>query len=467
MRTDRFDDYPALRAQLAGDPHRPRYHFLPPANWMNDPNGLIHWRGQYHLFYQHNPGAAVWGDMHWGHAVSEDLLHWRDLPLALAPTPGSLDADGCWSGCTVDDGGVPTILYTAWRNQHEAVCLARGAADLLHWTKDPRNPVIAGSPLGAESAGFRDPFVWRVDDEWRMVIGAGSKGQGGAVLLYRSPDLYEWEYLGPLLTGAAFGPDEMWECPNFFALDGKYVLIYSLCGGTTVRYAVGAFDGRRFAPERWGLADGGEYFFAPLTFQDAQGRRLLFGWLEEARSEAAMSAVGWSGAMTLPRVLTLCADGSLRSAPAPEVAALRGARLENPAACHNLAQLEIEVEFESGAGPCGLELHYGAEVVRVGYAADEVFLDAGNVGCEPNIHGTCRRTALGVAQQRTEAPGASESARTLHIFLDGSVIEVFADGLSLTGRIYPQQYTGPEVRVQPYGPLQNFAAYPLEVPGTF
>src|SRR5262252_8828914 len=98
-------DFLTERKRLDGNPHRPQYHFLPPANWMNDPNGLIQWRGRYHMFYQHNPLAARFGPMHWGHAVSDDLVHWRDLPIALAPTPGSPDADGCWSGCIVDDGG--------------------------------------------------------------------------------------------------------------------------------------------------------------------------------------------------------------------------------------------------------------------------------------------------------------------------------------------------------------------------
>src|SRR5438270_14066279 len=100
---------------LVADPHRPRYHFLPPSNWMNDPNGLIQWNGAYHLFYQYNPFAPVWGSIHWGHAVSADLVHWRDLPIALAPTPGSADEFGVFSGCAFDNDGAATILYTGVR----------------------------------------------------------------------------------------------------------------------------------------------------------------------------------------------------------------------------------------------------------------------------------------------------------------------------------------------------------------
>jgi len=100
------------RTTMASDPHRPQYHFLPPANWMNDPNGLIQWKGQYHLFYQHNPTEPLWGNMHWGHAISDDLIHWRDLPIALAPTPGGADETGCFSGCAVVND-LPTLMYTA------------------------------------------------------------------------------------------------------------------------------------------------------------------------------------------------------------------------------------------------------------------------------------------------------------------------------------------------------------------
>ena len=152
MRTFEFETYTDVRRAMAQDPHRPVTHFLPPANWMNDPNGLIRWAGRYHLFYQHNPNAPVWGHIHWGHAVSDDLMHWRDLPLALAPTPGSYDADGCWSGCTVDDGGTPTLVYTARRGRRESICLARGGPDLVDWTKTPDNPVIPGPPPAPCSA---------------------------------------------------------------------------------------------------------------------------------------------------------------------------------------------------------------------------------------------------------------------------------------------------------------------------
>ena len=129
---------------------------------MNDPNGLIQWKGQYHLFYQYNPYGPVPEQIHWGHAVSSDLVHWTDLPIALTPTPGRADANGCWSGCAIDNHGIPTLLYSGVHPQ--VVCLATSADDLLTWQYYPGNPVIEGPPaeLQAGTDGyFRDPFVWK------------------------------------------------------------------------------------------------------------------------------------------------------------------------------------------------------------------------------------------------------------------------------------------------------------------
>jgi beta-fructofuranosidase len=171
------------RERLSGDPQRPIYHFLPPSNWMNDPNGLSQWDGQYHLFYQYNPLAARWGVIHWGHAVSADLVHWADLPIALSPTPGGPDADGCWSGCIVNNGGVPTMLYTGLRGTAQRPCLATSADGLLTWHKYPGNPVIAEPPADVDVLDFRDHCIWQEDGDWYQVIGGKIDGVGGAALL--------------------------------------------------------------------------------------------------------------------------------------------------------------------------------------------------------------------------------------------------------------------------------------------
>ena len=308
---------------MSTDLHRPVYHFLPPANWMNDPNGLIQWKGQYHLFYQHYPGGAFWSTMYWGHAVSADLVHWTHLPIAMAPTPGSPDEDGCWSGCAVNHHGTPTVIYTGFRGGAQLPCLATSRDDLLTWKKYEGNPIIASPPPGYEVQGFRDHCVWREDDEWRMIIGSGINGVGGTAFLYRSLDLRQWQYIAPLCIGDMSQTGQMWECPDFFPLGGKHVLMISALPAGKVLYLTGAYAGNVFVPDKQGIADDG-CFYAPLSMTDSTGRRLMWGWLREERSQAAQKAAGWSGVMSLPRVLGLVPDGTLSAGPAPEIEGLRG-----------------------------------------------------------------------------------------------------------------------------------------------
>ena len=148
-----------LAARAALDPHRPAFHFVAPAGWLNDPNGLTQRDGWYHLFYQYNPFAAVHDRIHWGHARSTDLMHWEHLPIALEPGDGP-DVDGCWSGVLVDDGGVPTLVYSGRHDGIELPCVATGSADLLEWTTDAANPVIPAPPSDLDIVAFRDHCVW-------------------------------------------------------------------------------------------------------------------------------------------------------------------------------------------------------------------------------------------------------------------------------------------------------------------
>lgn len=330
--------------RLADDPRRPQYHLLPPAHWMNDPNGLIYWNGQYHMFYQYNPGAAVWGDMHWGHAVSLDMVHWKHLPVALAPTPGGPDADGCFSGTAVVRNGRVVVLYTGVvsapedeatirdgaHSLRESQCLAYSDdPELLRWTK-LTEPVISAPPAGLRVTGFRDPSPWRNGEDWLMVVGSGFPQKGGAVLLYRSKDLRQWEYLHPLITSVVAGADakdpvgsgDMWECPDFFPLGDKHVLIYSTQGKS--RWMTGVFDRRtlKFHPEESGILDTGAYY-AAKTQTDKSGNRVLWGWIQETRPVEQYRAAGWAGLMSLPRILTLGDDERLRMRIAPEVDGLR------------------------------------------------------------------------------------------------------------------------------------------------
>ncbi len=449
---------------LSPDPHRPTYHFLPPANWMNDPNGLMQWGGRYHMFYQYHPYSAHWGSMHWGHAVSADLVHWTHLPIAMAPTPDGADKDGCWSGCAVNDDGVPTFLYTGVRPQVQ--CLARAVdpddPDLIEWRKYEGNPVIAAPPPGLGlTDDFRDPCVWREGDgrqdaAWYMVVGSSVHNVGGIILLYRSCDLIHWDYVRPILVGDKTQIDPlptgtMWECPGFFRLQDRHVLLVSamgMQGGS--RYSVywsGHYENFTFKPDVLRLLDyGREQFYAPQTFVDQAGRRLMFGWLAENRAGDALGAAGWAGIMSLPRVLTLRSDGTLGMSPAPEVWSLRGqgrrweALQVTPERANWLDglqgdTLEIQVEFAPRAvGEFGLAVRCspdGRERTTISYHAETQQLAV-------DLARSSLSTEVGLGKYSGELYLAPDEGLRLDVFLDRSVIEVYANERAcISSRIYP------------------------------
>jgi beta-fructofuranosidase len=403
----------AFAARAAADPSRPIYHVASAAHWINDPNGPVHHQGEYHLFFQHNPFASEWGNMCWGHAVSEDLVHWRHLPIALAPGPGGYDKDGIFSGCCVIQGGLPTILYTGVFP--ECQCIATSEDRLRSWIKHPGNPVISSRPRG-DLQGFRDPFCWRGGETWYMALGSGIGKRGGCVLLYASADLREWAYLGPLFEGTA----EMMECPNFFPLGESWLLCVSPYA--QVVYAMGELAGHRFRPRtEWLPIDlgGRADFYAPNSMLDPQGRRILWGWVEAGPAGAC-----WRGVLTLPRALSLRADGRLGIEPLPELAGLRGRhqRWESiplgqdaPVAVTALPSETVEIRAELELGSAReLALTLGRSSRRPEEIAVAYDHQAGRLSC------------AGRSGRFRVLPG--EDGLQLRIFLDRSVVEVYANG---------------------------------------
>lgn len=307
----------------ADPPLRPRFHFVSPAGWLNDPNGVSQWNGTYHLFYQYNPEGAFHHRIQWGHATSTDLVTWTDLPVALEPSAGP-DADGCWSGgVLVNDGGTPTLVYSGRFEGNELPCVAAGSPDLQNWTKDPGNPVIAAPPAGVEITAYRDHCVWREGTKWRQLVGgSGIRHRGGTAFLYESSDLRSWDYIGPLCIGDASQGDPadtdwtgtMWECVDLFRAgqgslgsaptdNSPDVLVFSAWDDGVTRhplYWTGRYaGGDAFEPEALHRLDyGGRFFYAPQSFEDESGRRVMFGWMQEGRSDAAMVEAGWSGVMS-------------------------------------------------------------------------------------------------------------------------------------------------------------------------
>lgn len=430
---------------LDGRRHRPVYHFMAPSGWINDPNGPIYFDGEYHLFYQHNPSGNEWGNIHWGHASSKNLVHWRHWPLALYPSRerGELH---CFSGSTVVENGIPAILYTsvgAGDRGPEAGAeqwLARSYDGMRTWAKAPENPVLTQKiHRGEDVLHWRDPFVWREGSEWHMVLG-GSKEGHGCILLYRSPNLVDWEFVNVVLSGRG----EMWECPNLFRLGQEWVLFYSPAG--PVRYHQGRLDETgRFLATRSGVLDYGsaESFYAPTTFEDPNGRRVMFAWIPERARGSAQAAWGWSGIQSLPRVLSLTEDGRLGVQPVEELAILRGTswqitdqeltgRIEAEISGEAL-EISAEITWGSPAGEFSLTVLRspdGAEetVIRLDPVTKTVFLDR-------------TRSSLAAFPQKTvvRAPFSMHDGTTfLHVFVDHSVLEVFVNReTSITTRVFP------------------------------
>jgi len=448
----RLPYYPRiLKARL--DPQRPKVHFAAPAHRKNAPNGYIYWKGLNHISYQFNPCGAVGGKKHWGPAISSDLIRWHHLPIALAPDPGGADAGGCFSGCAVDNAGEPTFLYTGvWP---ECQCLAVGQGDQLKTLRKHPTPVIPAPPPGLDLEGFRDPCVWRQDDEWRMVIGSGLRGEGGAILLYRSPDLRAWEYLGILCQGDATQREPlwtgtMWECPSFFPLGDRWVLIISACcsdGPLYTIYSTGEYSNNRFTPDGPArLVDFGEggCFYAPQTFLDESNRRLVIGWLREARPPTEMSRAGWSGAMAFPRILSLGADGSLRSTPIERVQSLRsrheslgqpGQETSQVSGAALEANFTLHASYSDG---CGIELFTSSDspspAMRIIYDPARQMLQADCV-------------AAGGLLSAAPLELASNESLLIRIFLDGSLLEVYAgDRVVISARYYLQDARSPRLR---------------------
>lgn len=308
---------------------RPHYHFTATAGNINDPHGVTWVDGRYHLFHQYNPLAPEWSPRcHWGHADSADLVRWEHPHVALAPD--GVD-HGCWSGAVVVADGVATMLYTGVSEgapHHGRIAAAHGDPTMRQWTRDAGGPLLDGPPTGLDVGHFRDPFVWRHGDGWRLVVGAGLAGGVAAVLQYSSPDLRNWTYEGVLCSrpGSERDPEwtgSVWECPQFFELAGSWVLIVSVWSDDVTEYvahAVGDYDGATFTPRSWSRYAHGDSPYATTAFVDADGRRCAMSWLREL--DRARPYREWAGALTVPHLLTLDGD-RLVATPHPDVDSLR------------------------------------------------------------------------------------------------------------------------------------------------
>ena len=325
---------------------RPVFHLTPLTGWMNDPNGFCYYHGQYHLFYQYNPYDTEWDAMHWGHAVSHDLLHWTYLPAALAPD-APYDSFGCFSGSATElPDGRQLLMYTGVRQEggdksreFQTQCIAVG--DGTDYQKYEKNPVLGSNALPEELSpyDFRDPKIWRTENgAYRCVVGARREDKRGVLLQYESRDGFEWRYVGVLAENdGRFGL--MWECPDFFPLDGKHVLFVSpqdmlpedfeYHNGNGTVCLTGRMDGDRFVEENNQAIDYGIDFYAPQTILTPDGRRVMIGWMQnwDTCKTTGYEERPWFGQMSLPRELFF-RNGRLYQQPVRELAQYRSGKVE-------------------------------------------------------------------------------------------------------------------------------------------
>jgi beta-fructofuranosidase len=314
-------------------PYRPKYHFLPIANWMNDPNGPIFYNGEYHIFYQHYPYKDTlkfdqFWEMSWGHAKSSDLVHWEHLPIALMPSHKKGE-DGCWSGTCILNNDIPTIIYTSvstLKSPHNYAeqWLATSKDGMITWDKYFDNPILTPTINSQfEIHDWRDPFIWRESDKWCMIIGShehtSSTNSHGVIVLYESANLFDWKFKGPLSIGTR-KQGRGWECPNFFSLENKHILIVSPF--KEVIYSVGDYKSGSFLPNDWRILDHGKCFYATNTMLDDKKRRILWGWIKGG------GMGGWNGCLSLPRILTLDKNDNLIINPPKELEKLRESHFE-------------------------------------------------------------------------------------------------------------------------------------------
>jgi fructan beta-fructosidase len=450
--------------------YRPQYHFTPATNWTNDPNGLVFYDGEYHLFYQYNPFGNRWGHMSWGHAVSPDLVHWRHLPVAIPEA----DSVMVFSGSAVVDwkntsgfgtGGKPPLvaIYTGHRtdrksqSQYLAYSNDRGRT----WTRYAGNPVL---DIGV--ADFRDPkvFWYAPQQKWVMAVALSPAYTIG---LYSSPDLKQWTHLSDFGPAGATGG--VWECPDLFELpvDGnpkktRWVLVVNLnpggvAGGSGTQYFVGRFDGTRFTADNvaraitsdgataastgahW--ADYGKDFYAAVSWSDVprgDGRRIWIGWMNNWLYGSDIPTSPWRSAQSVPRSLALRTTGEgirLVQQPVKELERLRGPRhhlrgRDIQERTQSLARdgiagkaLEIVADLDAGsAKELGLKVRTGTNeetVIGIDPKAGRLFVDrtrSGDVGFHRDFSG------------RQTAPLSVRNGRVrLRVFVDWSSVEVFAD----------------------------------------
>lgn len=459
--------YERLHGAAVSPEQRPLFHLSPTVGWLNDPNGFSFYQGEYHLFYQYHPYDTNWGPMHWGHCKSKDMLHWERLPAALAPDQ-PYDQNGCFSGSAAETPeGQHILMYTGVRKdgnrEFQTQCIAVG--DGINYEKLPSNPVITKElvPPGGSFQDFRDPKIWWDGSQWLAVAGNRTEDGSGAVLLYASRDLKDWNFKGTIdRSRNQWG--KMWECPDLFPLDGQMVLLVSpqeletsdlnFHKGYESLCLLGSWEPEknRFIRRSVLPIDQGLDFYAPQTLLAPDGRRIMVAWMQDWDSAKCVpEGQNWFGQMTLPRELHI-RNGRLIQQPVRELERWRGERTayENVEVSGDMSlpgifgrTLDLILRLQAQDGPFTLKFaqdnsHFTAFTFQPDRSL--LTLDRSHSGL-PKGH----------ALSRTIPVRSREGLLELRLILDRFSVEAFVNGgeQTLSATLYtPQEAAGISFQTQ-------------------
>lgn len=330
--------YEAKKIAATDKESKPLFHISAPAGWINDPNGFSVYNGKIHLFYQYYPYLREWGPMHWGHSTTSDMIKWEQLPCVLAPDE-EYDKKGCFSGSAIEADGKHVLVYTGvtriklpdgCEQERQNQCIAFG--DGLNYVKHENNPVVTGDmlPENCSRIDFRDPKIWKEDDTYYLIVGSKDLNNVGQVVLCSSKNLTDWQFETILAANSTGKIGTMWECPDFFGLEDKHVLIcspqsmkadkYEFHNGHNSVYFLGDYDKENhvFIKEEPHTLDYGMDFYAPQTTLLPDGRRVMIAWMKSWDACVVPDSQDWQGMMTLPRELEI-KDGRIWQKPVKEI----------------------------------------------------------------------------------------------------------------------------------------------------
>ncbi len=406
---------------------RPTLHFTARSGWINDPHGITYRDGRYHAFFQYVPDRTTWApNCHWGHATGPDLLSLTEHSVAIAPGDGD---DGIWTGCLVEDGDDAVIFYTATTVPDFGIGRIRSARPVDgEWREWRKGEVVVEAPSDLDLIAFRDPFVRREGSGWRMFVGAAHRDGTAMALSWKSSDLRSWSYDGVALSRSTSEREPvwmgaLWECPQFFEVDGVDVMVSSVWDADVLHYAgyaTGAYREGRFDAVGWGRLTYGDGYYAPSFFFDAEGRPCLSFWIRGVVDEQA----GWAGAHSVPFRLSIIA-GELVATPHPDVAAHRG----ELAADGRIPGLTADIEWDATSGELTVDSG-GEQVVRVSRDSETAVVTIGDDEWIVPASGPLRMVVDGPVFELASTAGLFSAAlrptgADLHVRATAGTLEVF------------------------------------------